>query len=124
MHAHEDDVKLRSDCPYCGAPVDRTYIFKDRIEWWWYCTGCGRYFAPPWLDKDWEEPASEPFPPELVLHETPAEPNRNEKVEALVAAVKLPAIVAVSLATSAASLFILINVMLKRTVIALFFTVI
>jgi len=68
-NGNRNEIRRAATCPYCDGPIERELLgdICGRRELWLHCAGlCGRYFAPPWREKDWCEPDSEPVPRELV----------------------------------------------------------
>lgn len=64
-----NDVTRAATCPFCEGRIEQQILGEapGERERWCHCTGpCGRYFAPPWREKDWSDPSTEPIPVDLV----------------------------------------------------------
>jgi hypothetical protein len=63
-------VYERGSCPICLGPVAKVIEGDEpgQHEQWTVCIGgCGKRFAPPWLERHWGSPESRPIPPELAI---------------------------------------------------------
>ncbi len=64
-----DGAYMSATCPHCEGPIVKTIKgdSNGQHERWLECAGlCRASFVPPWLEKDWADPDTEPIPEELL----------------------------------------------------------